>query len=185
MIHPRFAIKGDKEILRRTRLTWNYYMDVSDEGGARFSEPAARVFREKVVTAILTGKYDSRFSDMVAASTKLQTKSYMDTYNKGTSEPWGKRTGTMANQIEVFRSSFGGDRSRRGYVVGVRPQDGYYKDSRNKLKWFEFGTKRKGPRGGPQRPRPIIQLSLEDFLLAEFPHILGTLSKKARKIWGV
>lgn len=179
MLNVRFKVTGLSQLLKRMKKTHTYYADLHDNGGARFSREAAQAFLGAVTTNIMTGRYNARFSAISGSG----ITHYAQKYDKGFGNPWGVLSGKMKNHLEVFRSRFGGDSRRRGHVVGIRP-DGYYKFSAMKLEVFEKGGRKKGWADGTyQKSRPIMALSLADFMREEFPLIWNRTQREFYDIW--
>lgn len=187
MIHMRFAIKGASEFIAKVEKTKNFYVQLSDEGGVRFSKQAAYSFASQVKTNILTGRFKHRFEANEVRFTPTSTKTrphtaYAEKYNKGNSSPWGVLTGTMERDIQAFRTEFSGpgrgtDTKRRGYVVGIKRGQAFYAGSSNKLKWFEHGTSNNQP------ARPIMKYSLDQFMITEFPAMMTKIANEFKAIW--
>ena len=187
MILPVFGVKGISEFIKKVEKTHNFYVQLSDEGGVRFSKPAAWAFANLLKTNIRTGKYDGIFgpNDVKFTPTdkkKKAHKSYAERSGKGSGSHWGFSTGTMARDIQAFRSQFSGagagsDKKRRGYVVGIKRGQSFYAHSGNKLKWFEDGTMNN------QRERPVMRLTLNEFMSTEFPKMMKKISKDFSHIW--
>lgn len=184
MIPVQLKVTGVAKLLERLKRSHSYYMDLHDNGGARFSNEAAQAFKLEVVTNIVTGKYDSQFTSSGKGFNSYQSR--MQKGSKGGGSPWGIFSGQMVHHIHVFRSRYGGDALRRGHVVGVRPNDGFYRLSAIKLGVFEKGGIKKGWADGiHQKPRPIMQLSLQDFMRSKFPSLLIKAQRGFRDIWRI
>jgi hypothetical protein len=167
-------ITGLSELKLKIEKTRRFFVSFYDTGGARFSLQAARDFSMMVKTNILTGKFNSQFAP---AKDKYQ---YMKRMGKGYIVPWGVYTGEMVENIEHFRTRHGQDHLRRGWVVGIKGEkmsDYYAGPIGQKLTWFEEGTVSTG------KARPIMKLTLDEFMLSNFPSMFNKYSTELSEIW--
>ncbi|MFP4448501.1 MAG: hypothetical protein ACOCZ4_00345 [Bacteroidota bacterium] len=154
---------GDiKKAVRFLTEVKNYYVDVSDQGNARFSKSAASAFATYVRNAFITGKYEQQVPVLSSAYAKRKQGQYPG-------KPKGMRKDDMVNAITFFRSRVGGDSTRHGHVVGIDPSH-HRKDSPLHLRLEGFTQ---GYMNRPQPPRPIFMLAFQDFMIDQFPGILG------------
>lgn len=143
-------VKGIKELKRYLTNKHNYYVGVSDQGGARFSKRAAAAFVTYVRNAFLTGKYENQVPALKPKYAAEKAELYPG-------KPIGVASEDMVSNIVHFRSRAGGG---DGHAVGVRDSFGS-----SKLSWLTYGTVK-------QVPRPIFTYAFDDFMAEEFPEIL-------------
>lgn len=166
--------KFNKNFTAFTNKLKNGFIYATDEGGLRLSEGIAKLCAAYVRSAILSGKYDSQLPPL-----SKRWAEYKDDY--GLNPHIGVATADMAASITHFRTNIGEEKNHTGFVVGIRDQTKTGKSSKGgklalsavsnaaKLAWLEGGTGPKGgiwhgAPGGPQPPRPILKLAVDDFL---------------------
>jgi len=132
----------------RFKAIKNGYIDISDEGTARFSKRMAEEFQKYLIGAISSGELMG--------------------INTDTNKPHGILTGEMIDNISVFRTTVGGSKKRHGWVVSIKEDiDSEHKDMPvwYKLSWLEFGTVK-------QKPRFPIRKAFNHFLVEKQSGIL-------------
>lgn len=155
-------LKYTRQKLEGTR---NYYMDVHERGGGRFSKRAAEDFLDLLVSNFLNQNIPG--PDLSEAYQKYKMK-------EGAPSEKGFFSTEMVGSLGIFRTRSGGDPTRHGWAVGVARTSGEDAFNAAKLFWFEQGTGPKGGRwkAGPQPPRPVFAATLEEFMEQKFPGLV-------------
>jgi len=178
MVLPYFNWKTNiPSIRKKLEKTRNHYVDISDEGGARFSKRAAEDFLRVLIQSFVSQDFDvPPLSD-----------AYKDWKSKqGGFSEIGFFTGEMVGALGTFRTRAGGDVNRKGWAVGIKSDNAENAFLAQKLFWLEKGTGPKGGRWGvtrPQPPRAIVAQSLEKFLQEDLPSIIKQ-SADISRYWG-
>ena len=169
-----FKFNSDiNRMVQKCRKSRYFYIELSDQGTARFSKRAANDFAVQVKADYLSGVFESRVDPLTESYSKWKEHFYPG-------QAIGHLTGSMISNIHAWRSRMVGDKKKRGYVVGIDQTKN--RDNAAKLFWLEKGTASKG-KGGPQVPRPIFAHSLNRYVGSNFGRHVKTAAEQARSIW--
>lgn len=166
MVLPYFNWKTNiPSVRKKINQTRNHYVDISDEGGARFSKRAAEDFLRLLVRTFTSQDFSVPPLSDAYAEWKRKNNHFSEI---------GFMTGEMVGALTTFRTRAGGDVYRRGWAVGIPSTNADNAFLAQKLFWLEEGTGPKGGRwkAGPQPPRSIVAQALEEFLQTDLPPII-------------
>lgn len=153
------------------------YIELSDQGTARFSAAVANDFAVQVKADILSGTFESRVAPLTDNYDRWKNRFYPG-------QAIGHLTGRMVSSIHAWRSRMVGDKNKRGYVVGIdQTKD---KPSAAKLYWLEMGVKmgvKMRSKGGVQVARPIFAHSLNRYVGMNYGRHVKAAAAHIRSIW--
>ncbi|MFW6120240.1 MAG: hypothetical protein ACOC80_04995 [Petrotogales bacterium] len=166
-------LKFTRQKLRGTR---DYYMDVHEKGGGRFSKRAAEDFLDLLISNFMNQNIPG--PELSEAYKKYKQK-------QGAFEEKGFFSSEMVGALGIFRTRSGGDPTRHGWAAGIARTSGEDAFNALKLFWFETGTSAKGGRwkAGPQPERPVFATTLEEFMNTKFPGLVHEMHS-IHHIWG-
>lgn len=164
----RFKYDADK-FVKKLKKTQHKTLELSDEGGARFSKQVAEEFAVQLKADYLSGVFESR-----VAALRPSYERWKDSVAPGNSI--GELTGSMISNITAWRSRM----AARGYVVGIKDWENEF--DAKKLYWLEKGTIPKG-KGGAQPPRPIFAMSLNRYVGSNYGRHVETAAQAIKDMW--
>ena len=168
----KFNSQLNKMIQKCKKATYTY-IELSDQGTARFSKAVANDFAIQVKADILSGTFENRVTALTDNYDKWKNRFYPG-------QAIGHLTGRMVSSIHAWRSRMVGDKNKRGYVVGVdQTKD---KPSAAKLYWLEMGSAKKG-KGGIQVARPIFAHSLNRYVGMNYGRHVKAAAEHIKSIW--
>ncbi len=161
-------------IIQKCSKTRYRYIELLDSGGARFSKQVAHEFALQLKADYLSGAFESSVPAL-----RPKYEEWKDMMYPGQSI--GELTGEMIGSIRAWRSRIGGDKTKRGYTVGIDQTKNSW--ALRKMNWLELGTDIKGAKGGPQPPRPIFALSLNRYVGTNFGRHVVNATKIISEVW--